>query len=280
MTKDQLSIRRILVALDASPASLSALQNAVELAARLGAELIGLFVEDINLLRAAQLPLAREVSFFSTTLRRLESVDLERQLRAQAQQVRRILARTARDRGVEWHFRITRGAVAGEVLAAGAGADLMVLGKIGRSLPGFRRTGSTVRMMITQRPGLTLIWQAGVRLTLPVLVVYDGSQRARKGLRAGGHLIRARNGRLAVFVVAEDEAGARELQLEAEQRLQDQGLGADFRLLVRPGLNGLARMIAMESRGPVVLPCEKEPLEGEQLCALVDQLANPVLLVR
>ena len=148
MTKDQLSIRRILVALDASPASLSAMQNAVELAARLGAELIGLFVEDINL------------------------------------------------------------------------------------------------------------------------------------LRAGGHLIRARNGRLAVFVVAEDEAGARELQLQAEQRLQDQGLGADFRLLVRPGLNGLARMIAMESRGPVVLPCEKEPLEGEQLCALVDQLANPVMLVR
>jgi hypothetical protein len=31
---------------------------------------------------------------------------------------------------------------------------------------------------------------------------------------------------------------------------------------------------------PDFLPCEKEPLEGEQLCALVDQLANPVLLVR
>jgi nucleotide-binding universal stress UspA family protein len=280
MTKDQTSIRRILVALDASPASLSALQNAVELAARLEAELIGLFVEDINLLRAAQLPLAREVSFFSTTLRRLESVDLERQLRAQAQQMRQILARTAGDRGVGWHFRVTRGLVAAEVLAAGAEADLMVLGKIGRSFPGFRQTGSTVRMMITQRAGLTLIWQAGVRLTLPVVVVYDGSQSARKGLQAGGHLIRDRNGRLTVFVVAEDEISVRELQTQVEQRLQERGLAANFRLLIRPGLDVLARMIRVESTGPVVLPCEKEPLEGEQLCNLVDQLANPVLLVR
>ncbi|HHP7234546.1 MAG TPA: universal stress protein, partial [Desulfobacterales bacterium] len=84
MAERKTSIERILVALDASPASVSALQTAVELAARLGARLVGLFVEDMNLLRVTQLPFAREISLFSPWFRRLESGELERQLRVQA----------------------------------------------------------------------------------------------------------------------------------------------------------------------------------------------------
>jgi len=280
MNKPNVSVRRIMVALDASGASIFALQQAAELAERLEAELIALFVEDINLLRAAKLPFIREISFFSPTLRRLESIEMERQLRVQAGQMRRIVAQTAEQRGIPWRFRVSRGPVAAEVLAAGADADLMVLGKIGRSLPGLRQSGSTVRMVISRRRGMTLILQSGVRLTLPVVVVYDGSEPAQKGLDIAGHLVRARDGRLSVFVLADDKQDARELQLRVMQWLRPHRLGADFRLLVRPSLNGLATMIRMESSGPVVLPCDLAPLEGEQLCSLVDDLANPVLLVR
>ncbi|MBK7177644.1 MAG: universal stress protein [Chloroflexi bacterium] len=58
-----MKIQRILVALDASPHSLAALEAAIDLAERLDAELQGLFVEDINLLRLAQLPFARELRY-------------------------------------------------------------------------------------------------------------------------------------------------------------------------------------------------------------------------
>jgi nucleotide-binding universal stress UspA family protein len=280
MAADNPRIRRILVALDASGSSLSALQNAVELAARLESELIGLFVEDINLLRVTQLPFVREISYYSTALRPLQSVELERQLRAQAQQMRRIMARLAEHRGVSWRLRVERGSVAAEVLAAGADADLMVLGKIGRSFSGLQRTGSTVRMLMTRRAGLTLIMQSGGGLSLPVVVLFDGSECAFKGLEAAGHLVHAQDGRLTIFVIADDKNQARKLQEDVMQRLQLHELGADFRLLIQPSLTGLAQLIRMESSGPVVVPCEKMPLEGEQLCALVDELANPVLLVR
>ena len=59
------SIKRILVALDASAANRTALQTAALLASELQAELQALFVEDINLLRLAELPFAREVVFGS-----------------------------------------------------------------------------------------------------------------------------------------------------------------------------------------------------------------------
>jgi hypothetical protein len=32
--------------------------------------------------------------------------------------------------------------------------------------------------------------------------------------------------------------------------------------------------------GPVVLPCGSERLEGETLCSLMDEISNPLLLVR
>jgi hypothetical protein len=61
------AIRRILIALDASPDGLSALETSAWLAARMNAELQGLFVEDESLLRIAEIPLAREVPYFSAT---------------------------------------------------------------------------------------------------------------------------------------------------------------------------------------------------------------------
>ena len=59
------TIRRILVALDASRHSLAALEAASELAEALKAELVGIFVEDVNLLYLAGLPFAREVRYLS-----------------------------------------------------------------------------------------------------------------------------------------------------------------------------------------------------------------------
>jgi nucleotide-binding universal stress UspA family protein len=61
--KTGLAFRRILVALDASVNSLAAIEQAATLAANLEAEQLGLFVEDINLLRIATLPFARQICF-------------------------------------------------------------------------------------------------------------------------------------------------------------------------------------------------------------------------
>ncbi len=71
--------QRILVALDASSDSRAAVEAAVNLAARFNAELTGIYVEDENLLRLADLPFVQEVGHFSATCRHINHVDLERQ---------------------------------------------------------------------------------------------------------------------------------------------------------------------------------------------------------
>ncbi|RJQ83814.1 MAG: hypothetical protein C4519_06205 [Desulfobacteraceae bacterium] len=281
MAAEQTAIRRIMVALDASESSLSALHNAVDLAARLGAQLIGLYVEDINLLRLAQLPIAHEVSAFSQTLRRLDGLDLERQFRDDAARVHRAILNICAERNVPCRFEVFRGLVAAELLAAAAQADLMVVGKIGRSYSGTKRIGSITRMIVSRRTGLTLILQSGALLTiLPVVLLYDGSPQARKSLAVAAHLARAPQGRLTVFVVADNRQDARRFETEVLEYLQVYELGAEFRLLVRDALAGIAQRIRLESAGPVVIPCGAQEQEGEQLCALISEISNPVLLVR
>ena len=105
-------IRRVLVALDASPDSVAAAAAAVRVAAALDAELAGLFVEDHDLLRLGGSRLARQVASLTAGAERLGAEEMERQLRAQATRARRALSRLAAREGIACTFQVTRGRVA------------------------------------------------------------------------------------------------------------------------------------------------------------------------
>ncbi len=280
MAVQKSSIKQILVALDGSPSSISALEKGAKLAAGLNAELVGLFVEDINLLRATQLPFTQEISFFSSGYRPLDPLELERQLRVQADRVRQIMERIALAKNLSARFRVVRGAVAEEILNAAKDADLLMLGKTGRSLPGFSRFGSTVRHVVIRRPGMTLVWHLHGSDIRPVVLVYDGSESARKALLVAVSLQEVQESGLIVYLVAENPEKGHELRLEVSGMLKDLGAHATFRTLVRPDLNNLAWMLRSENAGPVVLPCNEKRVSEEHLCALVEEIANPVLLVK
>lgn len=138
-------IRRIVVAVDCSAASRSAYRAAVELAASSNAELVGLFVEDVELLRSADLPLTSEVGSSSAMLRSLERRDLESQLRVQADRARRELERVAAPAGISWSFQVVRGAVAASLQSAAGEGTIVAFGVMGHSMIGVTDLGAIVR---------------------------------------------------------------------------------------------------------------------------------------
>lgn len=274
-------IQKIMVCLDSSTSSLNALQTAVDLAARIKAIIQGLFVEDINLLHLADLPFAREICFYSSQSRELRLPEIELQLRVQAERIRRTFIEMAEKAGVSWEFQNVRGTVASEILAAGTMADLVVLGKIGRSLSGVRRSGSTVRQLLLQRRGMTLIMETGVRfLRAPVAAVYNGTVSGQKTLDAAVYLAQSHDAPLKVIIVGGSDIEAKKQQRRAEQHLQSFGMVAVFRHLIRPTTTELSIYIRQEIKGLVVLPNMEEWFAGEKLCGLVEEIENPVLLVR
>jgi nucleotide-binding universal stress UspA family protein len=278
-TEQDQAIRRILVALDSSPASLAVLQQAVALAATLKAELLGLFVEDINLVRLAELSFTHEVGLFSATSRRLEIRYVERQLRAQANRARQALATLGGRAGLHWSFRVARGVIATELLTAASEADLVILGKVGASSRG-RGIGSTTRAVLVQATQLTLIVHPGVRLQLPYLVLYDGSPVAQKALIAAAQLAPIQNNQLVVLILADTPEASQQLQQEADSNLAAQGITG--RYLWWRSMDGLAvlHLIRAEGCGMLVLPSDGTALNQETIFALLAQVDCPVLLVR
>jgi hypothetical protein len=121
-------IRRIVVGLEPARRSRTMLGAAAAVAQKLEAELLGLFVENMNLLHFARFPFAHEVGFQSATRRPLDVAAMERSLRIAATEAREMLAAVAGGTALRWSFRVTRGVLAAELLAAADEADLVVAG--------------------------------------------------------------------------------------------------------------------------------------------------------
>lgn len=274
--EDNVKIRRILLAMDPSYRSMGALETAVDLAGSLGAELMAIFVEDVHLIHLAALPFATEVGTLSCCLRPLRLEDLERQMRAQAVEMRKALEAAAKKFEVRWSFRVTRGSVASEILLASMEADLVILGKRGWNLS--RRLGSTVEVVISRGKGMALVLQHGEKLKVPVVAIYNESDKASKVLQTAAALAGIKKGRLMVLVIARDHGSAEELQSRAMEYMENHEVGGEVTVLHNPSIAVLAQVV--RGMGPVVLPCEHSFLCHEDLCRLVNMAENPILLIR
>ena len=276
----ELVIRRILVALDTSAHSLAALEAAALLASSMHAELVGLFVEDVNLLRLAALPFANEVRWPSSSRRVLDEVRMERELRIMASQARRALVMAAEQAEAEWTFRVVRGAVSEEVLSAALEADLLTLGRASRPLTRRVRLGSTAQAAAIGAQRSVLLARKGAELDLPIVVTYDGSAVSERVLATAVQMAQSNESNLIVLIMAGDADKAPQLAEEASNLLQDRVAHAEYRYLPVNGEEKLPEVLKQERCGLIVLGGESQLLQGQKLYRLLDDLDCPVLLVR
>jgi nucleotide-binding universal stress UspA family protein len=276
------NLRHILVALDASAHSLAAVEAAADLAAAMKAEMDGLFVEDINLIRLASLPCTREVRQTASVVS-LDLEQMERALKAQAAEARQALAAAARRAHVQWSFRVARGRVAHEVLAAAAAADLVTLGKLGRSRSPQARLGSTVLRVLAGAPIALLLvqeWRVRARGLRPVLVVYDGSEGAGRALDAAARLAEASSVSLTVLLLADDLEAIQDLKLAVARSLEGRSIEVRWRSLTWAEGLKLLRVIQSDDAALVVLSLASQRLPRATVGKLLEHVTNPVLLIR
>ncbi len=271
-------IRRILVALDASGASLAALDAAARLAVQMEAELLGLFVEDVNLLRLAGLPFAREVGLTLAHARPLASADMERALRAQALRAQQALEQAAARLSVRCSFRVVRGQVTEELLAAAEDADLVAIG-LSRQTISRARPGTTAAAMAAGTTRPTLMLPRGAAVRPPVMVIYIGSAAGERALALAMLLAQAEQWPLTVWIAGKDEKQRKKLQAEAEQALEGSELTATLRAWPDHDLTGLLREVYRDHGGTLVLPTGIASNERERLTQVLEQAGGAVLLV-
>lgn len=274
-------IQRILVALDASPHSYSALEAAISVAVRMQAELQGLFVEDVVVCRLTESSSCQEIGLFTASKRQLDGEELSRQLRTRAVKVRRHFQILTDRAGLRGTFREARGQVSAEVLAAAVNADVVILGKGAWAAVDTGRLGPEVRKVLSRLRGSALILQAGSRLQLPMLVVYDGSPLADDALLTAASLAeKVSGGKITVLVLAEASDQAQKLRNLAGQKIEDRDLVVNYRSLSGAKLPWLISLIRREGYNLVVLPALRSVIEEEALMEFLDEIKTPVLLIQ
>lgn len=122
-----MKVERIVVGLDWRSRPDAVLAELARLADRMQAELIGLFIVDIELLHLAALPFAREVGFPSAVRRELDLQRMERAFEALADELRRSCEAVLEGLSARWSFRVARGSRAEQLLSAATEAGVPTL---------------------------------------------------------------------------------------------------------------------------------------------------------
>lgn len=278
-----LALRKILVALDASKSSFAALDAAVELAASMEAELQGVFVEDAELLRAAESPFARELAYPYTRMAPVNRSILERNLRSQAEAARSALAGAAQKARVPWSFRSVRGQVTPELLAAAeaAEADLIAMGRMGWKLGPL--LGSTARDLTGCPVPILLLSEKGMPASRHPVVYFDEASPddTRRALQFAAELAAPDSGNLTVLLPAANPAHADSLRQQAHEMLEHaDDLRVRYRLLDPADPTSLISTLRQIPNTLLIIGgCH--PLESlPALQTILGETSIPLLLVR
>lgn len=273
-------VRRIVVAIESSSDASAALEEAAGLAARLHADLEGVYVEDINLVRLAGLPVGREIHFLTGKGRDFTADALEAETRAQEFAARRAVAAAAARARVTYAFRTARGQVDAEVISAAGRGDLLILGTGERSPWGGVRLGRAARAAAERAPRSVLISRSGARAAGVPLVCYDGSAGSRRALEAGLRIFGAHEGRLAVLILAGHAPDAESLRREVEERLAPLGVGSRFLYGSRPLAREVCALAGDSGAGVLVMAADCPALDQPHREEVLESVACPVLIVR
>ena len=242
-------MKSILVPLDGSAASFSALEQAVFWAERMNAELRGIFVEDEQ--RFMYYPTAASFEGglpHGVPLPEGALKEEEEKIKAEGAEIKTQFDKVASGKVADARFTTVRGNV-NEVLGQEARmVDLVVIGKRGRDEPAdSEKTGPTTEAILHEALRPILVVPENPRATGPVMYAYDGSTGVQRVVVPATQMAVAKGEGAVSFCADSDEEKARTQQEQLRQYLRPHGL--DAKIVTGKGKASKAIVEAAESSG-------------------------------
>lgn len=220
-------IKNVLVAVDGSEHSRSAIEHALWLAARVEASVTGLHVIDIVSIEGPFLhDISGSLGFepyldFSSKMREV--------LAERGKAVLGEFAERAAEAGVHCETRMDVGVIGNEICERARTADLVVIGHRGineKFSTGL--LGSTAESVARKCPKPLLVCSAAWKGVKKPLLAYDGSQRSASAMQSAAEFCVSFAMPLAVIHVARDEAAGASTLEEAKGYLAPYSIEATF----------------------------------------------------
>jgi nucleotide-binding universal stress UspA family protein len=277
MSTERTSIGRILVALDASKQSQAALEAAAAMAERMQAEVEGLFIEDIDLLHLAELPFTNEIGFTSRSRRLLDSNIMTRALRARASLARKSFEDIARKHKLVSSFRVARGKVLAELLAATEQVDLIAVGTTGHKIGRGDKPGTTYAGVVESCRCSVLLLQEHITPGRSVITVFDGSDASARSLERAQSLATAQGESMVALLFGEKNEAEKLKQQVTD--LVDDPANVTFVSLSESQLDELPAVLEQRQCGFLLLPRAISQNDARLNVERLSQLRCPVMLV-
>jgi len=269
-------IERVVVALDAASENRTAIATAARLAARWKAHLHGVFVEDDDLIRLANLPFARQVTLgFGVETLSLQQV--QRQMRAFAERARHELAAAARRHAVEWSFEVVGDAATSRIGAAET-TDFLVCGITTRPIGGHFRVECRWWSVVEPDASSFLMAQHDRHGGGVAVLLHDRDAAAERLVTVAAQMAEAHGGRLAV-ICTPDLANSPEFQTWVDDCLAGQEVKIEFDLTSEEPAALIGRILELDCR-IVALGAGTPQARPQRLREMVAKIACDVLVVR
>jgi nucleotide-binding universal stress UspA family protein len=263
MAKKSDARTRILVAFNASRRDFHALELAANLAARDQAELLAVFVEDINLFNLAELPFAKEISRASAVERELDNLRLARTQKSRIEQIQQTLDQLIERLGIPVSLRIIRGHFVQAVLSAADEVDILF----------FCHREEPVETL-TNWPK-TAYSKARRQAGRPVWTIFDGSAESKKALLMAADLATLEPCELCIALPAKTDEELDVLRRKASQTLAGSSLFPRFTVIYPYDAPNLLRLLRQSNCRLLVVNRDA----GETVKAITETAACPIVLV-
>ncbi len=214
------SVRRVLLPMMSSELSERTLDLAADLASAFEAELVGIFVKEVDLLNLAELPFSTAFDRQFGQRRALSRPRMERALDDLSNKARAALGALAQRRKLAWSFEVRTGHPIEMAVEEASEFDLLAFGG---SLCALARTA--LRGPEPIACASLLLIERDMGKGRPILVVYDGSTAV---LAVAAKLAGVLGGALRVLIAIDDVTAAKRLRRNAKAWLTRRSLKADI----------------------------------------------------
>lgn len=269
----QFPVRRVVIALESICDNVKALEIAAEMAARIQAELHGIFMEDVNLLSAARLPFVRQVKLQSTGVHGFEAADVESEFRALAAQARACLQGLASRAKVPWSFEIHRGDRS-SLMSVTRRSDLLVVETASKPFARYMKLRTDWSDISLRGERACLLLSASHDGRKGTLVVHDGTEDGERAIAAAIAL----DGAGGPLTIAAPAASIDDI--ESDRKLGVAGVEAHLHRIERFDSSELLRLIAGSKCDLAILPLSLAIKHGPGLQELLAAPPCAILLVR
>jgi len=236
-------IKSLLVPVDSSAYSRSALEHALELGKLYQARVTGLYVLDVRYL---EMPPYLDYSYaFEAVAPTLVPLDVLEKFRAKSERILNEFKESVEKAGLQCETRTEEGVPSQAIADIGDAYDLIIMGKRGEHARwGKELLGTTTEQVVRRAGTPVMLVEEQSRPVAKMFLMYDGSHSANHALKLAADIAQRTFASLNVLTVDDDAEAGAVVQNEAKSYLEAQGLKAGF--VSEPGRAAKAALKVLE----------------------------------